>query len=221
VANTWKIGRRDVGDGVLLIVAKNDRSLRIEVAKTLEGALPDLAAKRIIEQAITPLFRHGRLCRRPERRCRANGGPHRGRRCPPRMGQHPDTASAAGFPVVRPADLPGVRLADALPQWRAACWAASSAPLPPAPAWAAGIFSDRQRLLAGLAGVAGLVYALVAGFATPTRRSGWRTGAAGIGTGHAGGWSGGGNSSWGGGGGGGFSSGGGGDFGGGGASGNW
>jgi uncharacterized protein len=53
----------------------------------------------------------------------------------------------------------------------------------------------------------------------PTQR--WRTGAAGIGTGHAGGWSGGGNSSWGGGGGGGFSSGGGGDFGGGGASGNW
>ena len=59
VANTWKIGRRDVGDGVLLIVAKNDRTLRIEVAKTLEGAIPDLAAKRIIDQAITPRFRTG------------------------------------------------------------------------------------------------------------------------------------------------------------------
>ena len=46
VANAWKIGRRDVGDGVLLIVAKDDRKLRIEVAKTLEGAVPDLAAKR-------------------------------------------------------------------------------------------------------------------------------------------------------------------------------
>ncbi len=43
VANTWKIGRRDVGDGVLMVVAKNDRKLRIEVAKTLEGAIPDLA----------------------------------------------------------------------------------------------------------------------------------------------------------------------------------
>ena len=59
VANAWKIGRRDVGDGVLLIVAKNDRTLRIEVAKTLEGAIPDLAAKRIIDGAITPAFKQG------------------------------------------------------------------------------------------------------------------------------------------------------------------
>ena len=59
VANSWKIGRRDVGDGVLLIVAKNDRQLRIEVAKTLEGAIPDLAAKRIIDGAITPAFKRG------------------------------------------------------------------------------------------------------------------------------------------------------------------
>ena len=50
VANAWKIGRRDVGDGVCCwFVAKNDRRLRIEVAKTLEGAIPDLAAKRIID----------------------------------------------------------------------------------------------------------------------------------------------------------------------------
>ena len=59
VGNAWKIGRRDVGDGVLLIVAKNDRTLRIEVAKTLEGAIPDLAAKRIIDGAITPGFKRG------------------------------------------------------------------------------------------------------------------------------------------------------------------
>lgn len=59
VANEWKIGRRAVGDGVLLIVAKNDRTLRIEVAKTLEGAIPDLAAKRIIDNAITPRFKQG------------------------------------------------------------------------------------------------------------------------------------------------------------------
>ena len=59
VANTWKIGRKDVGDGLLLIVALKDRAVRIEVAKTLEGAIPDLAAKRIIDQAITPNFRQG------------------------------------------------------------------------------------------------------------------------------------------------------------------
>ena len=59
VANTWKIGRREIGDGLLLVVAKNDRKVRIEVAKTLEGAIPDLAAQRIIDQSITPRFKQG------------------------------------------------------------------------------------------------------------------------------------------------------------------
>ena len=59
VADTWKIGRRDVGDGLLLIVAKNDRRMRIEVAKALEGAVPDLAAKRIIDAQLTPAFKLG------------------------------------------------------------------------------------------------------------------------------------------------------------------
>ena len=57
VASTWKIGRRDVGDGVLLIVAKDDRRMRIEVAKKLEGALPDLAVARVIDTAMKPKFR--------------------------------------------------------------------------------------------------------------------------------------------------------------------
>jgi len=59
VGNAWKIGRKDVGDGVLVIVAKNDRKVRIEVAKSLEGAIPDLAAKEIIDTAITPAFKQG------------------------------------------------------------------------------------------------------------------------------------------------------------------
>jgi uncharacterized protein len=59
VANAWKIGRRDVGDGVLIVVAKGDRKVRIEVAKSLEGAIPDLAARRIIDDAITPNFKTG------------------------------------------------------------------------------------------------------------------------------------------------------------------
>jgi uncharacterized protein len=59
VGNSWKIGRKGVGDGLLLVVAKNDRKVRIEVAKTLEGAIPDLAAKQVIDEAITPAFRRG------------------------------------------------------------------------------------------------------------------------------------------------------------------
>lgn len=57
VGNAWKIGRKEVGDGILVIVAKNDRKMRIEVAKALEGAVPDLAAARIIDDAMKPRFR--------------------------------------------------------------------------------------------------------------------------------------------------------------------
>jgi uncharacterized protein len=57
VGNAWKIGRKEVGDGILVIVAKNDRKMRIEVAKALEGAVPDLAAAHIIDDAMKPRFR--------------------------------------------------------------------------------------------------------------------------------------------------------------------
>lgn len=59
LGDAWKIGRREVGDGLLLVVALNDRRLRIAPAKSLEGAVPDLAAQRIIDQVITPAFRRG------------------------------------------------------------------------------------------------------------------------------------------------------------------
>ena len=59
VGNAWKIGRKDVGDGVLVLVAKDDRRMRIEVAKRLEGVLPDLAAARIMDQTMRPQFRSG------------------------------------------------------------------------------------------------------------------------------------------------------------------
>lgn len=59
VAAEWKIGRRDIGDGILMVVAKDDRRVRIEVARALEGAVPDLAAFHIIDRAITPAFRRG------------------------------------------------------------------------------------------------------------------------------------------------------------------
>src|SRR3990167_3948243 len=59
LGDAWKIGRKDVGDGVLFVIAKDDRRLRIATAKTLEGAIPDLIARRIIDQAVTPAFRQG------------------------------------------------------------------------------------------------------------------------------------------------------------------
>jgi uncharacterized protein len=73
VADAWKLGRgreraqKDTGDakataiddGVLVIVAKNDRRVRIEVGYGLEGAIPDAVAKRIITESITPRFRTG------------------------------------------------------------------------------------------------------------------------------------------------------------------
>ncbi len=57
VAEAWKLGRKGVDDAVLLLVAKNDRALRIEVGYGLEGALPDAVAKRIIDEIIVPKFR--------------------------------------------------------------------------------------------------------------------------------------------------------------------
>jgi uncharacterized protein len=59
VAEAWKIGRKKIDDGALLVVAKNDRKLRIEVGYGLEGALNDITAKRIIDEIITPKFRDG------------------------------------------------------------------------------------------------------------------------------------------------------------------
>jgi uncharacterized protein len=59
VVEAWKLGREKPDDGALLLIAKEDRSLRIEVGRGLEGALTDLASKRIISDTITPLFRQG------------------------------------------------------------------------------------------------------------------------------------------------------------------
>ena len=55
----WKLGRKGVDDGILLLIAKNDRKLRIEVGRGLEGVLPDAIAKRIIDEYITPQFKKG------------------------------------------------------------------------------------------------------------------------------------------------------------------
>jgi len=59
VAEAWKIGRKKIDDGALLVIAKDDHKLRIEVGYGLEGALNDVTAKRIIDEVITPKFRSG------------------------------------------------------------------------------------------------------------------------------------------------------------------
>jgi uncharacterized protein len=58
-AETWKIGRKKIDDGALLVVAKDDHKLRIEVGYGLEGALTDVTARRIIDETIVPRFRSG------------------------------------------------------------------------------------------------------------------------------------------------------------------
>lgn len=59
VVDQWRLGRKNVDDGLLLLVAKNDRSLRIEVGYGLEGVVPDAVANRVIEEIIVPYFRAG------------------------------------------------------------------------------------------------------------------------------------------------------------------
>lgn len=210
VANTWKIGRKDIGDGLLLIVAVEDRKLRIEVAKTLEGAIPDLAAKRIIDEAIAPRFKQGDYAGGIDAGVTRIMGLIRGEALPEPSQQ--SSQNAGGFDWM---EL-GIFLFVAVPVIGAV---------------ARGILGNRlgavatggvaggiamvltaSLLIAGLAGVAAMIFALVQN--TPGKGgSGWRQSGNNAGWGHGGG--------FGGGGGGGFSSGGGGDFGGGGASGDW
>jgi uncharacterized protein len=61
VADAWKLGRKKVDDGALLIMAKNDRALRIENGYGLEGVLTDAATNRIIQDTMVPLLRQGQF----------------------------------------------------------------------------------------------------------------------------------------------------------------
>lgn len=58
VFDSWKIGRKNIDDGVILIVAKDDRKMRIEVGRGLEGVIPDSIAKRILAETIKPHFKN-------------------------------------------------------------------------------------------------------------------------------------------------------------------
>lgn len=216
LGDAWKLGRREVGDGVLFVVAKNDRRLRIAPAKTLEGALPDLRAKRIIDEAITPAFRAGDYV----------GGLNAGI----------DRLSAAiageGLPPPKTSTNPNTAPSLSLEEWllllffggpvaatflRRVFGAPIGALLAGAGAGALAWWLTQAWWLGAAAGlvatVATLFLQLLPSLPAATgrgRQTGWH------GPSGGGGWGGGS-----GGGGGGFSSGGGGDFGGGGASGDW
>lgn len=210
VGNTWKIGRRDIGDGLILLVAKNDRTLRIEVAKTLEGAIPDLMAKRVIEQAIAPRFKEGNfaggLNAGVEQLMALVRGEALPAPAPSRVGpavgfQWMDLAVFLFFAVTVGGSMARRALGNKLGSLTTGGVAGGLV-----------FFVTSSLLLAGLAAVAALVLTLLSSLNkhTPGRHGGaWSSTGSG-----GGGWS---SSS----GGGGFSSGGGGNFGGGGASGGW
>ncbi len=207
VANVWKIGRRQVGDGVLLIVAKNEHQLRIEVAKTLEGALPDLAAKRIIDQAITPHFRQGDYAAGLDAGIDQIMARVKGEALP-----LPATATSHGRPTLDWNDL-AVLMFVAVPVLgmftRRLLGTKLGSVATGVAAGAIALLFTASLLIAGLAAVVALLFTLFSNVAPHSGRWGGGWGGGGFG---GGGW---------GGGSGGFGSGGGGDFGGGGASGKW
>jgi uncharacterized protein len=217
VGDSWKIGRKGIGDGLLLVVAKNDRKVRIETTKALEGAVPDLAARQVIDTAITPRFKQGDFAggldaaadqlialisgeNLPAPEHGGSGGKNNGF-------EWTDLAVFLFFAVPI-----GGRIAAAILGRKFGSLATGG--VVGALAW---IFTS-SLIVAGLAVLVGTVFALVTSLGSlgSGRRSsgGWTSG--GLSSGGGGGWSSGGSSD-----GGGFSSGGGGDFGGGGASGDW
>jgi uncharacterized protein len=209
VGNAWKIGRKTVGDGVLLVVAKDDRKVRIEVAKTLEGAIPDLAAQRIIDAAITPNFRKGDFATGlhgavDQLIARINGEAlPEPKRAPARQGDGADFdwMNLAIFLFI------GVSVVGGL--LRRMLGRKLGSLVTGGGAGAIALLFTSSLVIAGIAGVLALLFTLLAGGTGMGlgRRGGW-------GAGRGGGWGSGGGGGWGG-------SGGGGDFGGGGASGNW
>jgi uncharacterized protein len=223
VGEQWKLGRREVGDGILIVVATGDRRMRIEVAKTLEGAVPDLAARQIIDQAMRPAFRAGDYAGGLNRAVDELGARIRGEAlpAPARTAQPAERGIQwndlliflfAGVPVI-------AGVATALLGRKLGSLVTSGATGVLVWAFTASI------VLAALAGVLTLVVVGIFGIGSAfmrrsTPRTGRRSDAGWGGFGHGGGFGGGSSGNLGG-GFGGFSSGGGGDFGGGGASGDW
>ncbi len=218
VGDSWKLGRAGVGDGLLLVVAKNDRKVRIATAKALEGAIPDLAARQIIDRAITPRFRQGDFAGGIDAGVDQLMARISGENLPlPEASGGTSKSGDAGFQWTDLAvflffAVPlGARLLSGLLGRKGGAFATGG--LVGVLAW---VFT--ASILLGLgAALLGTLFGLIASLGSFAGGGGRRSsglGSPGIGMG-GGSWGGGGHSS------GGFSSGGGGDFGGGGASGGW
>ncbi|MBT2334129.1 TPM domain-containing protein [Variovorax paradoxus] len=217
VGNAWKIGRKEVGDGILVIVAKNDRKMRIEVAKTLEGAVPDLAAIRIIDEEMKPRFRNNDFAGGLNAAVARLIGLVDGEALPaPSSGSDKD--SGAGIDWENLAIFLFVGVFIAAPIVRSIVGKKLGSVVMGGGIGVIAFLITTSVVIAVLAGFAALMVSLFSAVAASGagRRGGGGGGFGGWGGG-GGGWSSGGSS----GGGGGFSSGGGGDFGGGGASGDW
>ena len=229
VGDAWKIGRKDVGDGLLIVVAKNDRKVRIEVAKALEGAVPDLAARQIIQNALSPAFKAGDYAGGLNLAVDQLQARIRGEALPaPSPGATPARGTASGdggldFETLGALFFIGVPILGSLLSsifGRKLGSLFTSAVAGSAAGWMAS-----SALIGGLVGFVALIVVGVMGLggsrSHSVRRGGRGRSDSGpvIWGGSGGSWGGGGGGSDSG--GGGFSSGGGGDFGGGGASGDW
>ena len=209
VQESWKLGRKGVDDGVLLVVAKDERKLHIETGYGLEGILPDAVAKRIIEDDIVPRFKqndyYGGIRAGVDRIMRVVEG----EKLPPPIARsaHPQAGSHIGdwiMPVVILVLLAGGILRAIFGRFVGASVVGTLAAV-------AGWAIIGSLIAALVVGFIGFIFAMLSGATYGGGRSGWS----------GGGWSGGGFGSGGFSGGGGGFSGGGGSSGGGGASGSW
>lgn len=209
VGEAWKLGRKGIDDGAVLIVAKDDHRLRIEVGYGLEGALNDATSKRIIDELIVPRFRQGQFYEGIEAGVQSMLKVVSGEPLPPPK-PRPQLSEGNGAGVGLILVIFGAYIGSAI--LRTMFGRPLGAVLTAAGVGAAAWYFSGVLLLGLLCAVVGFVVALLGGLF-----GGIGPGGGGFGGGLGGGWGGG---SFGGGSSGGFS-GGGGSFGGGGASGSW
>ena len=222
-AETYKLGRQGVGDGVLIVVAANDRKVWIYVMRHLEGAIPDVTAKRVIDEYITPAFKQGQYAAGLDAGTTQLMKLIEGESLPPPKNQQ-SSNDGAGFldmlVMIGSLAIIGSGIASATSRWLVA---------PPA-GGIAGLIAYSMTSVTGwgwIAGIAVSIFILIFGgrsYQMSTQRSANRNNdvfwGGGFGGG-SGGWGGGGGGGGFGGGGGWGGSGGGGDAGGGGAGGSW
>jgi uncharacterized protein len=211
VAEAWKIGRKSADDGLILVVAKDDRTMRVEVGRGLEGAIPDVLASRVIREVITPRFQAGDFYGGITAGTQTLMKLIEGESLPAPAGRASGKSPAGDFQsvfvlVLLVSIFVGGMLSRLMGRSGGAFVTGGIVGIA---AWAI-----TGALLIGIvAGVAGLILTVIAAAGGAGRHGGWGGGGFGGGRwGGGGGWSGGGGGGW---------SGGGGTFGGGGASGRW